>query len=218
MPAGPGRLNLSAGDSGVGSWTAEGRVTDEQEAASDETLCRRIAARDDAAFDLLVARYQGRAYRLAWSLLRNAEDARDVSQDAFIRVWEAAERFRGDARFSTWFYRILVNRCLDHKRRGRWWTRLVARDDDPAADVSVVERQPAPGPDAGDQVSEAQTMARLWDAVQPVERRPEFGSLDDAMLGARLDLLEHYRVVERLDLFEELDVIRQLDHLPSREG
>ncbi len=38
------------------------------------------------------------------------------------------------------------------------------------------------------------------------------------MLGARLDLLEHYRVVERLDLFEELDVIRQLDHLPSREG
>ena len=141
-------------------------MTDEQEAASDETLCRRIAARDDAAFDLLVARYQGRAYRLAWSLLRNAEDARDVSQDAFIRVWEAADRFRGDARFSTWFYRILVNRCLDHKRRGRWWTRLVARDDDPAADVSAVERQPAPGPDAGDQVSEAQTMARLWDAVQ----------------------------------------------------
>ena len=166
MPVGPGRLNLSAGDSGVGSWTAEGRVTDEQEAASDETLCRRIAARDDAAFDLLVARYQGRAYRLAWSLLRNAEDARDVSQDAFIRVWEAAGRFRGDARFSTWFYRILVNRCLDHKRRGRWWTRLVARDDDPAADVSAVERQPAPGPDAGDQVSAAQTMARLWDAVQ----------------------------------------------------
>ena len=166
MPPGPGRLNLSAGDSGVGSWTAEGRVTDEQEAASDETLCRRIAARDDAAFDLLVARYQGRAYRLAWSLLRNAEDARDVSQDAFIRVWEAAERFRGDARFSTWFYRILVNRCLDHKRRGRWWTRLVARDDDPDAHASVVERQPAPGPDAGDQVSEAQTMARLWAAVQ----------------------------------------------------
>jgi len=141
-------------------------VTDEQEAASDETLCRRIAARDDAAFDLLVARYQGRAYRLAWSLLRNAEDARDVSQDAFIRVWEAAGRFRGDARFSTWFYRILVNRCLDHKRRGRWWKRLVARDDDPDADVSVAERQPAPGPDAGDRVSEAQTMARLWDAVQ----------------------------------------------------
>jgi len=103
-------------------------VTDDGEATSDEALCRRIAARDDAAFDVLVARYQARAYRLAWSFLRNAEDARDVSQDAFIRVWEAAERFRGDARFSTWFYRILVNACLDHKRRGRWWALRVARD------------------------------------------------------------------------------------------
>jgi len=140
-------------------------VTDEREATSDETLCRRIAARDDAAFDVLVARYQGRAYRLAWSLLRDAEDARDVSQEAFIRVWEAAHRFRGDARFSTWFYRILVNLCLDHKRRGRWWTRLVARDEGRDADASLVERQPAPDPDPGDQVSEAQTMARLWDAV-----------------------------------------------------
>ena len=140
-------------------------MTDEREATSDETLCRRIAARDDAAFDVLVARYQGRAYRLAWSLLRDAEDARDVSQEAFIRVWEAAHRFRGDARFSTWFYRILVNLCLDHKRRGRWWTRLVARDEGRDADASLVERQPAPDPDPGDQVSEAQTMARLWDAV-----------------------------------------------------
>jgi RNA polymerase sigma-70 factor (ECF subfamily) len=149
----------------LGSWTAEGRVTDDREATSDETLCRRIAARDDAAFDLLVARYQGRAHRLAASLLRNVEDARDVSQDAFIRVWEAADRFRGEARFSTWFYRILVNLCLDHKRRGRWWTRLVARDDDRESDDSLVERQPATGPGPGDHVSEAQTMARLWDAV-----------------------------------------------------
>ena len=140
-------------------------MTDEREAPSDETLCRRTAARDDAAFDLLVARYQGRAYRLAWSLLRDAEDARDVSQDAFIRIWEAADRFRGDARFSTWFYRIVVNLCLDHKRRRHWWTRLVARDEDRDADGSLVERQPAPGPDPGEQVSEAQTMARLWDAV-----------------------------------------------------
>ena len=140
-------------------------MTDDREATSDEALCRRIAARDDAAFDLLVARYQARAYRLAWSLLRNAEDARDVSQDAFIRVWEAAGRFRGDARFSTWFYRILVNVCLDHKRRGRWWTRLVTRDDERDADESLVERQPAPGPDPGDQVTEAETMERLWEAV-----------------------------------------------------
>lgn len=138
---------------------------DEQEASSDEMLCRRVAARDEAAFDLLVTRYQARAYRLAWSLLRDAEDARDISQEAFVRIWEAASRFRGDARFSTWFYRILVNLCLDHKRRGRWWTRLVTRDDDHDAGESLAARQPASDPDPGDRASEAQTMTRLWQAV-----------------------------------------------------
>ena len=94
---------------------------------SDEMLCRRVAERDEAAFDLLVARYQGRAYRLAWSMVRDAEDARDLSQEAFLRVYRTAGSFRGDARFSTWFYRVLVNLCLDHRRRG-WWQRLVVRD------------------------------------------------------------------------------------------
>jgi len=56
--------------------------------------------------------------------------------------------------------------------------------------------------------------------LQPVERRPDptLAALDEAVIGARLGLLEHYRVVERLDLLEELDVIRQLDGVPSREG
>ena len=81
---------------------------------ADEALCERVARRDEAAFELLVSRYQERAYRLAWSILRNAEDARDVSQEAFIRLYEMAGSFRGRSKFSTWFYRILVNACLDH--------------------------------------------------------------------------------------------------------
>ena len=134
---------------------------------SDEALCRRVADRDEAAFDLLVGRYQGRAYRLAWSLLRDAEDARDVSQDAFLRVYRTAAGFRGDARFSTWFYRILVNLCLDHQRRGGWWRRLLVRDDGgAAADGSMLEQQPAPLVDPGDAVDHAQVMARLWTAVE----------------------------------------------------
>ena len=134
---------------------------------SDEALCRRVADRDEAAFELLVGRYQGRAYRLAWSLLRDAEDARDVSQDAFLRVYRTAAGFRGDARFSTWFYRILVNLCLDHQRRGGWWRRLLVRDDGgAAADGSMLEQQPAPLVDPGDAVDHAQVMARLWTAVE----------------------------------------------------
>ena len=137
---------------------------------SDEALCARVAAHDEAAFDRLVERYPARAYRLAWSLLRDAEEARDLSQEAFLRVYQSAGRFRGDARFSTWFYRILVNLCLDHRRRRRWWQRAVSqdRDDD---DETLVERQPAPEPDAVERLGQEQLMARLWDAVQTLAPR-----------------------------------------------
>ena len=61
-------------------------------------------------------------------------------------------------------------------------------------------------------------VALLLFTLYPVERRLDLAALDEAVLGARLELLQHYRVVERLDLLEELDVIRQLDHVPTREG
>jgi RNA polymerase sigma-70 factor (ECF subfamily) len=101
---------------------------------SDEELCRRIAERDADAFELMVDRHQARAYRLASSILGNESDARDVSQDAFIRLYESAHGFDGRSRFSTWFYRILVNLCIDHQRRNRWWRRLApltSPGDDP---------------------------------------------------------------------------------------
>ena len=62
------------------------------------------------------------------------------------------------------------------------------------------------------------TALLLFTLHQPVERRPDFAALDETMLGARLDLLEHYHVVERLDLLENFEVIRRLDDVTSREG
>src|SRR5215468_3128303 len=137
---------LAVGERGMGWLTAEGVVSRE---TSDEALCRRVAAGDEAAFDLLVARHQGRAYRLAWSLLRDAEDARDVSQEAFLRVYRTASSFRAEAKFSTWFYRILVNLCLDQRRRGRWWRTLVGSRESPDGD-DPLEQQPAPAVDPVD--------------------------------------------------------------------
>lgn len=134
----------------------------------DEVLCQRIAGRDDTAFDLLVARWQGRTYRLAWSILRDVEDARDLSQEAFVRLYETAASFQGRARFSTWFYRILVNLCLDHRRRRVGWRRLLVTDtagggDEP--DTPLVERQPGETGDPADAVDQERMMARLWEAV-----------------------------------------------------
>ena len=136
---------------------------------SDEALCERVARRDEAAFDLLVSRYQERAYRLAWSMLRNNEDARDVSQEAFIRLFEAAGSFGGRSKFSTWFYRILVNLCLDHKRKHRWW-KLWARDGDERSEP-LLERQPAPVTDPVDKLSRERTMKDLGTAVDRLAPR-----------------------------------------------
>jgi RNA polymerase sigma-70 factor, ECF subfamily len=137
---------------------------------SDEALCQRVAERDEAAFDLLVGRYQERAYRLAWSILRNAEDARDISQEAFIRLYEAAGSFGGRSKFSTWFYRILVNLCLDHKRKHRWW-KLWARDEGDERGDSILERQPAPTSDPVDTLGREQTMKDLGAAVDRLAPR-----------------------------------------------
>ena len=132
---------------------------------SDEALCQRVADRDEAAFDILVGRYQERAYRLAWSILRDAEEARDLSQEAFARLYQAAHRFDGRARFSTWFYRILVNLCLDHRRRRRSW-RLVAMDREAEPGDAAIEREPAPVRDPVEELGREETMKELWAAVE----------------------------------------------------
>ena len=135
---------------------------------SDEDLCRRIAQRDGGAFDLLVERYQERAYRIAWSVVRDREDAKDCSQDAFIRLHESAASFAGQSKFSTWFYRILVNCCLDHQRKRRGWRKLVGwgggRDEERDAG-DPVERLPAPFTDPTDAMVTDHRMSRLWEAV-----------------------------------------------------
>lgn len=134
----------------------------------DEDLCRRIAQQDGGAFDLLVERYQERAYRIAWSVVRDREDAKDCSQEAFIRLHESAGSFAGQAKFSTWFYRILVNCCLDHQRKRRGWRRMVgwggrgeARDAG-----GPVERLAAPFTDPTDAMVTDHRMSRLWEAVE----------------------------------------------------
>ena len=134
---------------------------------SDETLCERVADRDEAAFDQLVERYQARAYRLAWSILRDAEEARDASQEAFIRLFQSAGSFGGRSRFSTWFYRLLVNLCLDQRRKTRWWRQIFDGAGRPSEDANEtpLDRQPAPSVDPLAGLQKERDTDRLWAAV-----------------------------------------------------
>ena len=66
---------------------------------------------------MLVERYQHRVYGIAYGIVRNEDDAMDVAQEAFIKVHRYLPRFQGTSSFYTWLYRIVVNLCIDHKRK-----------------------------------------------------------------------------------------------------
>lgn len=83
----------------------------------DLTLVRRARAGDQRAFGLLVERYQKKVYAVALGMVKDAEEAMDVSQEAFVKVHRYLDRFKGDSSFYTWLYRITTNTCIDVLRR-----------------------------------------------------------------------------------------------------
>jgi len=83
----------------------------------DLQLVQRVQQGDQRAFKLLVERYQRKIYAVALGMLKDKEEAKDVSQEAFIKVYRYMTHFKGDASFYTWLYRITVNLCIDHMRR-----------------------------------------------------------------------------------------------------
>lgn len=89
--------------------------------ANDQTLILQAQRGDMAAFETLVQRYDKRVLAMAMSYVGDPDDAKDVYQEVFLRVYRALPRFEYRARFSTWLYRIAVNVCnTHHTRRNRW--------------------------------------------------------------------------------------------------
>jgi RNA polymerase sigma-70 factor (ECF subfamily) len=85
--------------------------------ADEQVLVRKAQAGDRLAFDDLVRRYDRDVLRLALNLVRRPEDARDIYQESFLRVYRNLHRFRFECSFYTWLYRIVTNVGLDHLRR-----------------------------------------------------------------------------------------------------
>src|SRR5438128_662302 len=83
----------------------------------EPSVIRAVQAGDRDAFEQLVRAYDQSVLRLALNLLRSPEDARDVYQEAFLRVYRNIHTFRFDCSFHTWLYRIVTNICLDHLRK-----------------------------------------------------------------------------------------------------
>lgn len=95
--------------------------TKAQEVALDRILVDRFKNGDPSAFDEMVSRYWDRIFSMVNQLLRNAQDAEEVTQDAFIRAHKGLANFRGESAFSTWLYQIATN--LARNRYWYWWRR-----------------------------------------------------------------------------------------------
>jgi RNA polymerase sigma-70 factor (ECF subfamily) len=113
--------------------------------SSDWTLICCAAAGDPAAFQQLVERHRSMVYRVAYQFAGNHQDAEDIAQEVFIKVYKSLHSFRHDAQLSSWLYRIVMNACIDHKRRrvlpgGTGWG---ADEDDRMRNIP----EEAPGPE-----------------------------------------------------------------------
>jgi len=86
-------------------------------AISEAKLIERIRKGDQRAFAELVDRYKVMVFNMAYRILRHREEAEDIAQEAFVHVYHALKNFRGEAKFSTWLYRIVYNLCLSHLAR-----------------------------------------------------------------------------------------------------
>jgi RNA polymerase sigma-70 factor (ECF subfamily) len=133
---------------------------------SDEVLCQRVAEHDERAFTELVERHQRRAYRVAWSILGDADEAKDLSQEAFLRLFEKAGTFDGRARFTTWFHRMLVNLCLDRRRQRRGWLARIFGSDESGASLDAIDEMPSSVEDPEGEVDRKQMMSVVWKAAE----------------------------------------------------
>ena len=126
-------------------------LTDDSMAEPDDlALVVRCQAGDSEAFNQLVTRYRNRAFSMVYNMVRNEQDAWELSQDGFLKAWKSIARFRGQSSFYTWFYRILMNVTIDWLRRkhvqggNEFDDSIGLRDIEPSATTAPrAELQPA---------------------------------------------------------------------------
>ena len=123
---------------------------DGQQELRDEELVALSQQGQRHCFDVLVRRYMEKAFRIAFDFTRNTETAKDLSQEAFLRAFANIKQFDGRSSFYTWFYRIVVNLCLDHARRHNRvaWESLDGMSEEPSEQKQLADFTFAPDQEA----------------------------------------------------------------------
>jgi RNA polymerase sigma-70 factor (ECF subfamily) len=169
---------------------------------SDLDAVARAREGDQEAFRVLVERYQGRAHRLALRVLCDEEQARDAVQDAFLKVHSNLGRFENRSSFYTWLYRLVMNVCLDAKRRDRSsrfvdtpelgdLERIATHESMPASEQKWRSHEEAP--------DEAFDRAQLRDAVaRAITALPDASR--ETLILREIEGLSYAEIAEALDI------------------
>ena len=169
---------------------------------SDRDAVARAREGDQEAFRVLVDRYQGRAHRLALRVLRDEEQARDAVQDAFLKVHSNLGRFENRSSFYTWLYRLVMNVCLDAKRRDRSsrfvdtpelgdLERVATRESMPASEQKWRSHEESPD-DAFDRAQLRDAVARAITALPDASR--------ETLILREVEGLSYSEIAEALDI------------------
>jgi len=113
-------------------------ASDDSRPAAEEQFIERLRRGDAAAFEQLVNERSGEIYGLLYRLTENSEEARDLTQETFLRAFQSIGHFRGDADLKTWIYRIAINQA---RNRWRWWRRR-RRDSTVSIDSTDLDGRP----------------------------------------------------------------------------
>jgi RNA polymerase sigma-70 factor (ECF subfamily) len=160
----------------------------------DQQLVERVQRGDKAAFDLLVAKYQRKIFRLLSRLIRDAAEVEDVAQEAFIKAYRALPNFRGDSAFYTWLYRIAINTAKN-------WLVSQGRRAPTTTETEIEEAETF---DDGEQLRDLNTpdamllTRQVADAVnRAIERLPE--DLKTAIVLRELEGLSYEEIAETMN-------------------
>ncbi|MCJ7577985.1 MAG: sigma-70 family RNA polymerase sigma factor [candidate division Zixibacteria bacterium] len=144
---------------------------------NDEELIQRIIDKDHLAFKLLVDQYQHLVLNTCYNLLGNRQDAEDAAQEVFFQVYKSAQKFRGEAKISTWLYRIAVNRSLNFirdKKRSGWLRNLSSLLEGERQEVADVPASDSARPDVALEEKERNVIVQKVIDSLPEKQRTAF--------------------------------------------
>ncbi len=168
-------------------------MSNDKDKLSDSDIVERFKRGEESVFELIVRRYAGKAYQIAYGILGNKEDAEEVAQDGFVRIHRALPKFRGDSEFTTWMYRIVVNLA---RNKYRW--------NKSRGGQTNISMQATP---TGDESSPSLEM-KLSDEAMPPDEQAELSELENTV----------YSEMGKLpDLYREALVLRNIEQLSYEE-